>query len=79
MDFAPTRARTRDPLQRSITDTHKASLTIAPQKPRPSQSKGNHYFKVSEQVTSPIETLWARTTANSLAISHWLHNIAFVE
>ena len=29
-------------------NTHEASLPIAPQKPRPLQSKGNHYFKFSE-------------------------------
>ena len=57
--LAPTRARTRDPMHTSTTVTHKASLPIAPQKPRPLQSKGNHYFKVSEQVTSPIETLFS--------------------
>uniref|UniRef100_A0AAZ3SSI2 Uncharacterized protein n=1 Tax=Oncorhynchus tshawytscha TaxID=74940 RepID=A0AAZ3SSI2_ONCTS len=37
----------------------KHRLPIAPQKPRPLQSKGNYYFKVSEQVTSPIETLFS--------------------
>ena len=53
------RARTRDPLHTLTTVPHEASLAIAPQKPRPLQSKGNHYFKVSEQVTSPIETLFS--------------------
>jgi hypothetical protein len=57
--LAHTRARIRDPLHTSTTVTHKASLPIAPQKPRPLQSKGNYYFKVSEQVTSPIETLFS--------------------
>jgi hypothetical protein len=56
--LAHTRARTRDPLHTSTTVTHEASLPISPQKPRPLQSKGNFYFKVSEQVTSPIETLF---------------------
>ena len=41
-----TRARTRDHLHTSTTVTHEASLPIAPQKPRPLQSKRNHYFKV---------------------------------
>jgi hypothetical protein len=52
------------PLHTSTTVTHEASSPIAPQNPRPLQSKGNYYFKVSEQVTSPIETLLAHTTAN---------------
>ena len=55
--LAHSRARTRDLLH--TTETHEASLPIAPQKPRPLQSKGNYYFKVSEQVTSPIETLFS--------------------
>jgi hypothetical protein len=57
LDCPYTRARTRDPMHTSTTDTHEASLPFAPQK----KSKGNHYFKVSEQVTSPIETPLART------------------
>ena len=57
--LAHTRARTRDPLHTSTTVTHEASLPIVPQKPRPLQSKGNYYFKVSEKVTSPIETLFS--------------------
>jgi hypothetical protein len=50
-----------------------ASFPIAPEKPQPLQSKGNHYFKISEQVTSPIKTPRARSTTNELAISHRLH------
>jgi hypothetical protein len=49
--LAHTRARTRDLLHTTTTVTHEASLPIAPQKPRPLQSKGKYYFKVSEQVT----------------------------
>ena len=56
--LAHTRARTRDLLHTS-TVTLEASLPIAPRKPRPLQSKGNYYFKVSEQVTSLIETLFS--------------------
>jgi hypothetical protein len=55
------------------TATLEASLPIAPQKPQLLQSKGNNYFKVSERVMSPIETLLARTP---LTISHRLHNIS---
>ncbi|CDQ92032.1 unnamed protein product [Oncorhynchus mykiss] len=36
----PTWTRTRDPLHTSTTDTHKASLPVAPQNPRPLPSKG---------------------------------------
>ena len=75
--LAHNRARTRDPLHTSTTVTHETSLPIAPQKPLPLQSKGNYYFKVSEQVTSPIETLLTRTTANELAVSHPLHSPPF--
>jgi hypothetical protein len=63
--LTPTCAWTRDPLHTSTTATLEASLPIAPQKPRPLQSKGNNYFKVSERVTSPIETLLARTPPTS--------------
>ena len=56
--------RTRDPLLTSTTATLEASLPITPQKPRPLQSKGNNYFKVSERGTAPIETLFARSTAS---------------
>ena len=62
--LAHTRVRTRDPLHTSTTVTLEASLPIAPQKPRLLQRKGKYYFKVSEQVTSPIETLFSANTAN---------------
>ena len=43
----------------------KHRLPIAPQKPRPLQSKGTHYFKVSEQVTASDVTDWNRESAES--------------
>ena len=46
--LAHTRARTRDLLHTTTTVTLKASLPIAPQKPRPLQSKGNYYFRASD-------------------------------
>ena len=71
--LAPTWIWTRDPLCTSTAASHEILLHIAPRKPRTLQSKGNNYFKVSERVKSPLETLLARTTANQLAISHLLH------
>ena len=72
--LAPIWARTRDPLHTSTTVTHEASLPIAPQKTWPLQSKWRNFFQASERVTSPTETLLARTTANQLAVSHRPHS-----
>ena len=72
--LAPTWAQPRAPLHTSTTATPEASLPIAPQKPRPLQSEGNNHFKVSEQVTSPIETLLARTTASHFTSVTYIYN-----
>ena len=57
-------ARTRDPLH--TDNSHPQSIVIhRSTNPQTLQSKGNNYFKVSEWVTSPIETLLSRTLLTS--------------
>uniref|UniRef100_A0A8C7HE18 PDZ domain containing 3a n=1 Tax=Oncorhynchus kisutch TaxID=8019 RepID=A0A8C7HE18_ONCKI len=61
VNWHPSESMARENIVRKVRKSGKrvTSLPIAPQKPWPLQSKGNHYFKVSEQVTSPIETLFS--------------------
>ena len=67
--LAHTRARTSAHINNSYPSLHKIR--------GPCREKGNNYFKVSEQVTSPIETLFsAAPPLTKLAVSHPLQEHA---